>query len=156
MYLTRDGVELYDTHWYTTSLVPRGAHCTPDGRAVGIFCAPERPLVPTVGPDGAIVMQRGPKLPARLVIQAPDGHDLVEWDLSNPHQPKQQIAAFALADLPDIAPLVEADHLPEARRAHLPAGLKLDDPEALGLAPAAAVVTVQPGVEAHADDVKGD
>lgn len=147
MFILANGTELHDGHWYTTSTPIRGAHCTPDGRAVGIFCAPERPLEPTLGPDGQLVMQRGRRLPARVVIQAPDGHDLVEWDMSNPHQPRQQLAVFAVDQLQDLQPLVEADHLPEARRAHLPPGLKLYDPVAVGLEPAPAVVTVQPAPE---------
>lgn len=129
MYLTKDGIELHDGHWYTTSTPIRGAHCTPDGRPVMIFCKPDRPLVGDVGPDGNLTMKRGPKRPARFVVQGPDGHDLVEWDTSNPHQPVQQLAVFPVGALADVQPLVEADHLPEARRAHIEPGTKLVDPE---------------------------
>lgn len=131
MHITQSGVELHDGHWYTTSTPIRGAHCTPDGRPMGIFCAPDRPMVGSPSANGELVMQRGPKRPARIVIQAPDGHDLVEWDMTDPHQPRHQLAVFPIEALADLQPLVEADHLPESRRAHLERGTKLVDPARL-------------------------
>lgn len=128
MFVLKNGTELHDGHWYTTSTPVRGAHCTPDGRAVGIFCAPDQPLVAVPDGKGGHVMKRGPKRPARIVIQAPDGNDLFEWDTTNPHQPVQQFAVFPVDQLADVQPLEEADHLPEARRAHLDPGTKLHVP----------------------------
>jgi hypothetical protein len=122
-------IDLQDGRWYSIGRPVPGAHCTPDGRAIGIFQRGERPLEPCFNDKGEITFRRGQKLPPRIAVQAPDGHDLIEYDLSNPHQPKCRRVVFALEHCGDVQPVIEADHLPESRKAHLPPGLRLVEDE---------------------------
>jgi hypothetical protein len=120
-----EAYELIDGHWYSTATPIPGAHCTPDGRPVGIYCAGKRALTPTADDAGNLVMARGAYVPGHIVIQAPDGHDLIHVDVSDPHQIKAYPVRVLVEHLQDLRRLEEADHLPESRRAHLPEGMKL-------------------------------
>ncbi len=114
---------LRDGHWYTTSRPIAGAHTTPDGRPIGIFCRAESGLEPAIV-DGKTVLRRVSR-PARVVFQDPDGHDLMM--LVN----RDQVVRVELPpeQLPDLRPLDEFDHLPESRKATswMKPGSKLTD-----------------------------
>lgn len=118
---------LKDGHWYRSkqALALAGKlkllgepHTTPDGAALLILDV--RGVVRQPRADGP------PKLechPPALVMQAADGHDLMQL------QGRDRIARveFALEALTDVERLVEYDHLPEARKDYsvYPKGMRL-------------------------------
>lgn len=103
-------MELYDGYYYSTSLDVPGAHKTPDGRAVGIFCRASAGYVPN--PDTG-AMERSQLQPDRVVFIMPKtGHNLMK--LSDDGQSLVRVE-YAPKDLPDLKMIEVVDHLPEER-----------------------------------------
>lgn len=104
--------------WVSTSLKIVGAHTTPDGRAIGIYHPAGTRQEPVQ--DGESVVMKTVRVPESVTIVAPDGQDLYAM--------VDRVAGPVVFDpkkLPDLKPVLEADHLPESRRAHLPKGHRL-------------------------------
>lgn len=107
--------------WISTSLAVIGAHKAPDGRTVGIYQPAKRQVTPATTIAGKATEPKVTYSPARVVIvSAEDGHDLYALQGR-----EAKPVVFDADALPDLEPVCEADHLPESRRSHLPAGMKL-------------------------------
>lgn len=118
---------LKDGHWYLSRealdrikplRLTGDPHVTPDGHALVILDARGVVRTPQVnGPPKAQI------LPPALVVQAADGHDLMQLT----GRDSVVRVEFAVDQLGDLTPLVEYDHLPAARKdyAVYPRGHKL-------------------------------
>ncbi len=105
-----------DGHWYRSraaidlaaSLRPTGdPHRTPDGCAVLVYDARGFARQPTVDGKSALSYR-----PPALVMQATDGRDLMAVEGTD----RIVRVEFPPEALADAEPLVEYDHLPEARK----------------------------------------